>query len=294
MAARLRERGYHASNYLETGITGDVTWSLQAVLPGRVPSMLTVGHAEQLVALACRHAIDSGESRPWDELAREVVMASPRRGGAAARPVRGDPRGHAHGDSGPLPRADDHVHHDFHHRNFLVEDGRVTGVFDWDIATPGDWRFDLVSFAWVCQMYPKSCEPDALATVVTAVHEHCDAPTAAFLMACQVLRSLSQLRRGQPARVGSASRRDAGDAPPVVDLEAAANGSSRRGSVGGVVWFARDLSEACPPGGRGHGSTVGDVVPRRSWPALMTAARDLAAPYGRWDGCDERGTATAI
>ena len=61
MAARLREGGYPASNYLETGTTVDVTWSLQEVLPGRVPSMLTVGHAKQLVALACRHAIDSGE-----------------------------------------------------------------------------------------------------------------------------------------------------------------------------------------------------------------------------------------
>ena len=83
------------------------------------------------------------------------------------------------------------VHCDFHHRNFLVEDGRVTGVFDWDIATPGDWRFDLVCLAFVCQMYPKTCEPDALATVITAVHEHCDVPTAAFLMACQTLRRLS-------------------------------------------------------------------------------------------------------
>ena len=72
MAARLRERGYPASNYLETGTTGEVTWSLQAVLPGRVPRMFTVGHAEQLIALACRHDIDAGERRPWDELAREA------------------------------------------------------------------------------------------------------------------------------------------------------------------------------------------------------------------------------
>ena len=72
MAARLRERGYPASNYLETGTTGNVTWSLQAVLPGRVPHMFTVGHAEQLIALACRHDIDAGERRPWEELAREA------------------------------------------------------------------------------------------------------------------------------------------------------------------------------------------------------------------------------
>ena len=206
MAARLRERGYPASNYLETGTTGDVTWSLQEVLPGRVPSMLTVGYAEQLVALACRHAIDSGDSRPWDDLARELSWQ-------------------ALAEMGPLPDRFEEilegtltetrdlslaqttiVHCDFHHRNFLAEDGRVTGVFDWDIATPGDWRFDLVCLAFACQMYPKTCEPDALATVITAVHEHCDAPTAAFLMAVQTLRSLSQLRRGQPARVESASR----------------------------------------------------------------------------------------
>jgi aminoglycoside phosphotransferase (APT) family kinase protein len=206
MAARLRERGYPASNYLETGTTGDVTWSLQTVLPGRVPSMFTVGHAEQLVALACRHAIDSGESRPWDELARELSWR-------------------ALAEVGPLPDRFDEtlrgtltetrdlalaqttiVHCDFHHRNFLVEDGSVTGVFDWDIATPGDWRFDLVCLAFACQMYPKTCEPGALVTVITAVREHCDEPTAAFLMACQTLRSLSQLRRGQPDRVESASR----------------------------------------------------------------------------------------
>ena len=50
----------------------------------------------------------------------------------------------------------------------------MAGVVDWDIATPGDWRFDLVCLAFVCQMYPKTCEPDALATVITVVHEHCD------------------------------------------------------------------------------------------------------------------------
>jgi hypothetical protein len=31
MAARLRQAGYPASNYLETGTTGGVTWSLQTV-----------------------------------------------------------------------------------------------------------------------------------------------------------------------------------------------------------------------------------------------------------------------
>ena len=83
----------------------------------------------------------------------------------------------------------------------------MTGVFDWEIVCPGEWRFDLVNLAFGCQMYPDTCEPDALAIVIAAVHEHCDAPTASFLMACQTLRSLSQVARRQPAWVDPASRR---------------------------------------------------------------------------------------
>ena len=188
MAARLRERGYPASNYLETGTTGNVTWSLQAVLPGRVPAVFTAGHAEQLIALACRHDIDAGERRPWDELAREAswralteLQPLPDHFDEALRSALGET------DDLSLARSTI-VHGDFHHRNFFADDGRVTAVFDWDIASPGEWRFDLVNLAFGCQMYPKTCEPDALATVIAAVHEHCDAPTAAFLMACQTLR----------------------------------------------------------------------------------------------------------
>jgi Phosphotransferase enzyme family len=207
MAARVREQGYPASDYLETGTTGIVTWSLQAVLPGSVPSMFTVGQAEQLIALACRHDIDSGKRRPWDALAREASRR-------------------ALAETGPLPNRFDEtlsgmlgatenialaqttiVHGDFHHRNFLVDDGRVTGVFDWDIAGPGDWRFDLVTLAFACQMYPKSCEPEALVTVIAAVRKYCDAPTAAFLTACQTLRALSLLRRNRPGWLEPASRR---------------------------------------------------------------------------------------
>jgi hypothetical protein len=207
MAARVRERGYPASDYVETGTTGTVTWSLQAVLPGGVPATFTVGQAEQLIALARRHDMDSGERRPWDALAREASRR-------------------ALAELGPLPdRFDDTlrgvldatedvslgqttiVHGDFHHRNFLVDDGRVTGVFDWDIAGPGDWRFDLVNLAFACQMYPRTCEPEALVTVIAAVRGHCDAPTAAFLTACQTLRALSMLRRHRPGWLEPAGRR---------------------------------------------------------------------------------------
>jgi aminoglycoside phosphotransferase (APT) family kinase protein len=207
MAARLRALGYPAPTYRGTGTTEQVTWTLQTVLPGRVPQMFTADHAAQLVGLACRHDVDSGMRRPWDAQAR-----------AASR--------RALTELGPLPERFDEtlgavlretegvalaqttvVHGDFHHRNFLVHDGRVTGVFDWDIAGPGDWRFDLVCLAFACQMYPKTCDAEALAIVIAAVREHCDAPTAAFLTACQTLRALSMLRARRPEWVEPASRR---------------------------------------------------------------------------------------
>ena len=207
MAARLRELDYPASHYLETGTADAVIWSLQEVLPGRVPLRFSVGHAEQLLELARRHETDSGMRRPWDALARDVSRR-------------------ALAELGPLPNAFDAtlrsvldrtedvvleqttiVHGDFHQRNIHVDADRVVGVFDWDIAGPGDWRFDLVNLAFACQMYPQSCEPNAVAAVVAAVHEHCDAPTAAFLTACQTLRALSVLHNHRPDWLHQASTR---------------------------------------------------------------------------------------
>ncbi len=159
--------------------------------------------------------------RPWDALAREVA----RRALAELEPL---PDRFDETLNGTLGETEDLalaqttiVHGDFHHRNLLVDDGRVTGVFDWDIAGPGEWRFDLVNLAFACQMYPKTCEPDALATVIAAVHEHCDAPTAAFLTACQTLRALSMLRSRRPDWLEPASRRMQATLAQLVDVTAA-------------------------------------------------------------------------
>jgi aminoglycoside phosphotransferase (APT) family kinase protein len=67
------------------------------------------------------------------------------------------------------------VHNDFHHRNFLAVGDDVTGVFDWEFADVGDWRYDLVTLAWwstvmsfpvaapAVQRMRAECEPDVLA-----------------------------------------------------------------------------------------------------------------------------------
>jgi hypothetical protein len=44
----------------------------------------------------------------------------------------------------------DLVHMDYHHRNVLQRDGRVTGVFDWEGVEPGDRAFDRFTLAFYC------------------------------------------------------------------------------------------------------------------------------------------------
>jgi aminoglycoside phosphotransferase (APT) family kinase protein len=206
-AMRMRARGYPAPPYAGTGTDGDVSWSLQGILSGQVPEVLDENCAQQLIGLARAHDVDAGEIRPWDELARD----------AAERWVSA---------LGPLPHSFDAqlsavlrdtadvalkqstvVHGDFHHRNCLVTDDTVTGIFDWDIAGAGDWRFDLVCLAFACAIARKSCHPAAAEAVRAAAREECDDATAAFLMACQALRILSMTQAARPAALDRASER---------------------------------------------------------------------------------------
>ena len=40
------------------------------------------------------------------------------------------------------------VHLDLHTDNVLIDDGRLTGIIDWEGACAGDHRYDLVQFAF--------------------------------------------------------------------------------------------------------------------------------------------------
>jgi Phosphotransferase enzyme family len=194
-ATRLRADGYPASEYRDTGQRDAGVWSLQEVLPGAVPPRLDVGLAEQLVALVRRHAVDSGMRRPWRD---DAIAAA--RGWLA--PGLNDV------DAATLRRALDEgvdadlvetaiVHGDFHFRNCLVENGLVSGVFDWEIAGPGDWRFDLVNFGFWCLIYPKVVDADARDLVLDAIRVECPPEVSALMFACQALRTIS-MQGGDP------------------------------------------------------------------------------------------------
>jgi aminoglycoside phosphotransferase (APT) family kinase protein len=206
MAARLHERGYPSPRILRVGSTGAAVWSLQERLAGDVLRRLTLTHAAQLIALAGRHDIDSGRCRPWRE---DAIAAA--RGWLGSTPI--DPA-----STRVLAAAIDRgegaeilqttiVHGDFHHGNALVDGDEVTGVLDWEIAGPGDWRFDLVMLAFGCHIGPDSCEPAASELVTEAVRSECPDDVAGLMMACQVLRLASMIAARSPDRAAKACRR---------------------------------------------------------------------------------------
>ncbi len=207
MAALLRARGYPAASYVEVGADDELVWSLQEILPGTVPEVLTEAFADQLIDLVRSHDIDSGLTREWDTLAREAVH----RWLADLAPLPGsfdEQLAATLRDTADVTLARTTVvHGDFHHRNCLVTDDEVTGVFDWDIAGAGDWRFDLVSLAFGCSVAGKGCEPAALEAVSAAVRHACDPTVAAFLMCCQTTRILWMRRLRGPAALDRASLR---------------------------------------------------------------------------------------
>ena len=199
MAARLRADGYPSPRYEAVGRTAHAAWSLQEHLPGTVADRLAAPIATQLVGLARRHAVDSGQRRPWRDDA--ITAAKGWLAGLDLAPDDATLLGAA------LDRGADAellettiVHGDFHHRNALVDGDEVVGVFDWDIAGPGDWRFDLVMLAFSSRLQPAACDPGALDLVTEAMRTECPADVIALMTACQILRIASMTATRAPAR----------------------------------------------------------------------------------------------
>jgi aminoglycoside phosphotransferase (APT) family kinase protein len=200
MAALLRADGYPSPRYDAVGRTAHAAWSLQEHLPGTVPDRLTAPIAAQLVGLARRHAVDCGRRRPWRDDAITAAL-----GWLADLGLDADDAAvlRAALDAGAVAEMSETtiVHGDFHHRNALVDgDGAVVGVFDWDVAGPGDWRFDLVMLAFGSRLQPAACDPDALDLVVAAMRTECPDDVVALLTACQILRLASMAAVHAPAR----------------------------------------------------------------------------------------------
>jgi aminoglycoside phosphotransferase (APT) family kinase protein len=214
LAGALGRAGYPAPRRVRTGVapaTG-ATWSLQDVLPGAVPDCSTAAHVRQLAALAERHAGRAPRPDPgWPGgLVRLAATAATRvaAGPASARRWGAEIAARLPalaGEPAPASRRQDVVHFDFHHRNYLAEGDEVTGVFDWEAARAGDWRFDLATLAfWAC-LAGTEMAPDAKATAVERAVAVCPAPALALYGSCLAARTLAFYTDRRPALVAPAA-----------------------------------------------------------------------------------------
>jgi len=199
MCTLVRGDDYPAPEYIGTGVAAGATWSLQTLLPGEIPERMSDAHAAELLRLVRRHADASDREGDTRERFRRVI------GDAGGRLVAHEPTASlatrmleviAATEDVALRRCDV-VHGDFHHRNFLAVGDEITGVFDWEMASAGDWRADLVNLAcwssWLDQV------PDSATRIfVDAVEEACEPEVLALLSASHTLGVLDFNLRVHP------------------------------------------------------------------------------------------------
>jgi aminoglycoside phosphotransferase (APT) family kinase protein len=165
--------------------------------------MMTMPHAQRLVELAVMHAGAAGGSSRWrDETLEKMRLLSGQL--AQSTEVRG-----LAAELGRVIEASDKaqflddgiVHSDFHHRNYLAVGDDVTGVFDWELASVGDWRADLVTLAFWSAIVTEQVPRDIAAYVTDEMKSRCPAEVIAFFAACRAITQLDFAARVHPDRV---------------------------------------------------------------------------------------------
>jgi aminoglycoside phosphotransferase (APT) family kinase protein len=158
----LRARGVPAPEYLHVGAFDGGTLSAQRLLPGRSQDNPPPAVVESMVECVAAKAGVGGPPPAADQdtwgafVVRTLTVGQDR--WAMHEPLRtAGPRSVAvldrveavGADADPSWFPDDGlVHRDLHTDNVLVDDGKLSGVIDWEDACAGDHRFDLVAFAF--------------------------------------------------------------------------------------------------------------------------------------------------
>lgn len=201
LANQVRRFDYPAPQYVGVGLFEETTWTLQRVLPGAVPSVMTGAHAQALLTLAERHADLADAPFDWQSAAFEQTGRSLGIVRDVAPELAAELEQVLVRTAGIELRRGDVVHSDFHHRNFLAEGDRVTGVFDWEIASPGDWRFDAVTLAFWASVLPGAATDEARDIARRKAEAVCEPATLAFMAAALTARQLAFTARRHPERV---------------------------------------------------------------------------------------------
>ncbi len=210
LATRLRASGYPAPRYWDAGIVDGTVYTLQELVAGRVPDVLSVAHANRLVELWSAHA---GAAPKTDAWARHLTTALERGTEALFVDHTVVRASHPHAaelvdeivhetagvDSAAFGTSDV-VHGDFHHRNLLATGEHVTAVFDWEAARSGDARFDLAKLAFWTEVAAAGgqAEPAAAALVKQRAAESIPPDVRAPLAALIALQQLTFAARTRP------------------------------------------------------------------------------------------------
>jgi aminoglycoside phosphotransferase (APT) family kinase protein len=158
----LRARGVPAPEYLHVSTFDGGTLSAQRFLPGRSQDNPSPAVVESMVECVAAKAGIAGprpaaDLRTWGAFVVRTLRVGQDRW-AMHEPLRtGGPRSAAvldrvealgaDADPGWFPD-DGLVHRDLHTDNVLIDDGKLSGIIDWEEACAGDHRFDLVAFAF--------------------------------------------------------------------------------------------------------------------------------------------------
>jgi hypothetical protein len=200
LSARLRSSDYPVPRYYGTGIAAGASWSLQERLPGEVPVVITNAHVLQLLTLVRRHADAAGRE---GDLLRRMKLELGDSADNLSRHEKTKPIGTQLASildtGGKVPfRTRDIVHGDFHQRNYLAEEDRITGVFDWELAWIGDWRVDLVNLACWASWVPSQVPPETAGIIADAAQAACEAPVLSLFTAFHMMRALDFNVRVRP------------------------------------------------------------------------------------------------
>jgi aminoglycoside phosphotransferase (APT) family kinase protein len=203
IANHLRGRGYPAPGYAGTGSALGATWSLQEHRPGEIPDVMTERHMRRLLELCEMHVRAAPSPGSWRKecIARIEEPISSVLANNATRRLGEELAATIQRSSGVETLEDGFVHGDFHHRNFLAVGERITAVFDWEFASAGDWRYDLVTLAFWSTLIPWSIPPDVARIAVERMHQHCPPDILAFLVALRAIVQLDFDVRVHPERL---------------------------------------------------------------------------------------------
>jgi aminoglycoside phosphotransferase (APT) family kinase protein len=202
IARRLRTVGYPAPEYVGVGASGELVWSLQERLAGETPHVLRRAHAARLLELAALHVDAAADLQPIGSEEPRLALSleglsqlqrDERTATIAAQVDRVLRR-----SATVRLRSSDACHGDYHHRNLLTEGDVLTGVFDWEGASCGDWRFDVATLAFWCTAAAHQVDDEATKMARRRAEEICDPEVLAYFTAALTARMLSFSLRAHP------------------------------------------------------------------------------------------------